>query len=446
MLSFGKQYQCLNSRGMIAFSNVHLRMTQLLTLDLKSRPCTLRSKSCKSKWKKEEKIEELLDNIDDLETHNVTQEYKDEMVPDEEVERTTIGAYMEILGDDNPATENDKKAQGDPSSLVKGVKKTTTRTEKRLEDFVYPDDKKGNKKKPTKKKEWRPDMSKLFKLMSAEDVESLNQLVAIWTNSSSSDTVALSDIIKLLDDGDVSNSVIDGFALVLENMQEALQKTRGNNVYFLSTCWTLIHSKNPELRQFLLDKKLQHVFDNMEIYGNDYYRFLVFPMNSLGNRPRVKNSNPYHWTILFYDVHEQQWKHYNSLRKRNGADPHLQDVITVKKYVEEFMRSRHGDKTKQSSFNLFSSPTTLFQSHDFNAPITSAQDAPQQFATTVDCGIIVCYIMGKLANHEPIPPSVSQDDVSEFRVHLVHVFLNDPPRSWSIADWSSREIQANLPD
>ena len=49
--------------------------------------------------------------------------------------------------------------------------------------------------------------------------------------------MALSDIIKLLDDGDVSNSVIDGFALVLENVQEALQKTRGNNVYFLSTCW-----------------------------------------------------------------------------------------------------------------------------------------------------------------------------------------------------------------
>ncbi|KAH7859843.1 hypothetical protein Vadar_006157 [Vaccinium darrowii] len=380
---------------------------------------------------------------------------QNEMVPDEEVERTTIGAYTEILGDDNSATEKGKKAQGDPSSLVKGVKKTTTRTEKRLEDFVYPDDKKGNKKKPTKKKEWRPDMSKLYKLMSAEDVESLDQLcdcenddpnVAVWTNSSSSDTVALSDIIKLLDDGDVSNSVIDGFALVLENMQEALQKTRGNNVYFLSTCWTLIHSENPELKQFLLDKKLQHVFDNMERYGSDYYRFLVFPMNSLGNRPRVKNSNPYHWTILFYDVHEQQWKHYNSLRKRNGADPHLQDAITVKKYVEEFMRHRHGDKTKQPSFNLFSSPTTLFQSHDFNAPITSAQDAPQQFATTVDCGIIVCYIMGKLANHEPIPPSVSKDDVSEFRVHLEHVFLNDPPRSWSIADWNSREIQANLPD
>ena len=101
---------------------------------------------------------------------------QDEMVPDEEVERTTIGAYTEILGDDNPATEKGKKAQGDLSSLVKGVKKTTTRTEKRLEDFVYPDDKKGNKKKPTKKKEWRPDMSKLYKLMSAEDVEKLDQL------------------------------------------------------------------------------------------------------------------------------------------------------------------------------------------------------------------------------------------------------------------------------
>ncbi len=101
---------------------------------------------------------------------------EDEMVPDEEVERTTIGAYIEILGDDNPVTEKGKKVQGDPSSLVKGVKKTTTRTEKRLEDYVYPDDKKGNKKKPTKKKEWRPHTSKLHKLMSPEDEELLNQL------------------------------------------------------------------------------------------------------------------------------------------------------------------------------------------------------------------------------------------------------------------------------
>ena len=61
--------------------------------------------------------------------------------------------------------------------------------------------------------------------------------VAVWTNNVSNDTVTLGDIIKLLDDGDVSNSVIDGFALVLENMQAAMQKTSGNIVYFLSTCW-----------------------------------------------------------------------------------------------------------------------------------------------------------------------------------------------------------------
>jgi hypothetical protein len=57
-------------------------------------------------------------------------------------------------------------------------------------------------------------------------------------------------------------------------------------------------------------------------------------------------------------------------------------LATQKNYVEKFMREKHADKITQPSFNLFSSPTTLFQSHDFNAPITSAQDAPQQFATT----------------------------------------------------------------
>ncbi|KAG5553127.1 hypothetical protein RHGRI_011106 [Rhododendron griersonianum] len=57
------------------------------------------------------------------------------MVPDEEVERTTIEAFTGVLAENSPKPTKKKRKQVDPSSLVKNVK-NETRIKKREEGFV----------------------------------------------------------------------------------------------------------------------------------------------------------------------------------------------------------------------------------------------------------------------------------------------------------------------
>ncbi|KAH7845898.1 hypothetical protein Vadar_007163 [Vaccinium darrowii] len=172
---------------------------------------------------------------------------------------------------------------------------------------------------------------------------------------------------------------------------------------------SLITTSNHEsVRQCLIDQKLQKVYDNILEHGIDYYRYLVFPMNSTGNRKVTKEVTPYYWTLLLYDMEEQIWKHYNSLSRKNCA--YLIDATQVKTYVE---------------------------AHKFDAPIISVKNAPQQMPTSVDCGILVCYIISLLESQQEIPSSIKQHSVEEFRVHLVSKFLNDADRSWKLEDWQT---------
>lgn len=56
------------------------------------------------------------------------------------------------------------------------------------------------------------------------------------------------------------------------------------------------------------------------------YRYLVFPMNSSrGNKEQ--DNDPYHWTVLVYDIEDGQWRHYNSIRPTGkNADAYLTDA------------------------------------------------------------------------------------------------------------------------
>ncbi|KAH7860433.1 hypothetical protein Vadar_013353 [Vaccinium darrowii] len=148
-------------------------------------------------------------------------------------------------------------------------------------------------------------------------------------------------------------------------------------------------------------------------------------MNSTGNKRLTKEVQPYHWTLLLYGIKEETWKHYNSLTKKK--DPYLADAITVFKL------------TDKPNFRLSSSPI-VFEAQMFNAPIISAEKAPQQLATSVDCGIVVCHIISELASQRQVPISMNQDDVQKFRVHLVSRFFNDGERSWTLKDWQSFQV------
>ncbi|KAH7845055.1 hypothetical protein Vadar_034696 [Vaccinium darrowii] len=379
-----------------------------------------------------------------------------EMVTDEDLERTiTIACKGIVVEETQKKKPHRQKVEIDPSSLVKRVTQRETRSGKRIQDYIYTedekkkknvkDDKKKNKKDAERQKKdkqekqkWMPQKSRLYHMLPKEDRNLLDQIcdcerqddaIAVWTNLESQETVALQDIIRLLEEGDTANAVIDGFANMLERQQEARQANNGNNAYFTCICWTLITTSNHEsVRHCLIDQKLQKVYDNILEHGTGYYHYLVFPMNSTGNRKVTKRVTPYHWTLLLYDMEEQIWKHYNSLSRKNSA--YLLDATQVKTYVEGFIKTNFNARPK---FRLSSSPI-VFEARKFDAPIISVKNAPQQMPTSVDCGILVCYIISLLESQQEIPSSIEQNSVEEFRVHLVSKFLNDVDRSWKLED------------
>ncbi|KAH7843175.1 hypothetical protein Vadar_013575 [Vaccinium darrowii] len=206
----------------------------------------------------------------------------------------------------------------------------------------------------------------------AQKLEERVQL-PIWIDIDMQDTITLQDAITILNEGDVENTLIDGFTSMLAR-DDGLPI---NVIYFKSTLWSLLKDDKNQIREKFLDDKLREVNDNLDIF-----EYLVFPMNSSGGIAATEN-NPYHWTRLVLDIQHGDWKHYNSMKPRKNSQ------------------------------DLFLNDATLMSSCLYS----------------VDCGIIVCYIIEKLAKAEAIPENLSKVEISEFRVSLLRRFLNDGDRS-----------------
>ncbi|XP_058192239.1 uncharacterized protein LOC131309651 [Rhododendron vialii] len=217
-----------------------------------------------------EKLERAEGTIDDIETHIITQQFKTsesveeeeeeeekeeecgpehQMVPDEEVERTTIEAFTGELAENSPKPTKKKRKQVDPSSLVQNVK-NETRIEKREDGFVYEDLKKVKKNKQEEMDDvipkWKVEKTKLGKLLEEEDKALLNLFYdlnqgqvneEVWTDNETTYTITFKSIIKLLDELDMGNEVIDGYTSMLKREQEVKQLMQGNSAFFTSTCW-----------------------------------------------------------------------------------------------------------------------------------------------------------------------------------------------------------------
>ncbi|KAI8530588.1 hypothetical protein RHMOL_Rhmol11G0070900 [Rhododendron molle] len=98
------------------------------------------------------------------------------MVANADVDSTTVEAYKSILESDTPKRKRGKtKVKVKSSSLTRGVKKTFTRVEKRLDDYVYVDLKKGAKK--SSKQKWNPSEAPLIGLLRSTDANLLRQII-----------------------------------------------------------------------------------------------------------------------------------------------------------------------------------------------------------------------------------------------------------------------------
>ncbi|XP_058217399.1 uncharacterized protein LOC131328475 [Rhododendron vialii] len=374
----------------------------------------------------------------------------DEILSDEVIDKTIYQIFKDTQEGERKEEKKRKRKQDDidPPSMVKDLKGKDDRTVKMEEGFIYYQ----RNQKERKKSNFAFEMTKLFNYISQEDMDLLdtiyefekedknNRRAFIWHNPVNNDTVTIEDVLNLLNEGDIGNTCIDGLTYILERQEEKTVKTHGNYFYITSTCWTLIKEK-ADARTNLINEKLKELDKVIDINGVAFYKYLIFPMNSMGGR---KVKTPDHWTLLVYDTSKQQWMHYDSLTKpKKKKDPYLTDASIVKEYVEEQMRKL--TLSKPPSFELISTPKpALFPTNTLSAPISSIDDAPQQQPGSVDCGIIVCYIIKQLEEQKPVPTYLTVENLKKFRAKLVYIFLNDKPRTWSIEEWKSNQLMHGM--
>ncbi|KAJ8639527.1 hypothetical protein MRB53_016221 [Persea americana] len=147
-------------------------------------------------------------------------------------------------------------------------------------------------------------------------------------------------------------------------------------------------------------------------------------MNSNGKR---KDAEPFHWTLLVLDQKARDWLHYNSSRPTSAktVDHYFEDVRIMKQYVENY------------------NYVNVEETRPYGAPLLSVEDAPQQKMGSVDCGVIICYLMKQITQKQVIASKLPQSIVDSLRAEIVSKFMNDPHRSWSIQNFHARQQAAN---
>ncbi|CAL5322681.1 unnamed protein product [Camellia sinensis] len=314
-----------------------------------------------------------------------------------------------------------------PLSRVKRIKQKV-RKEHRLDKFEYPNlpgqkkgkegaeqqshavqiaqdlDKQPPKKQPTKSKKltlnnklkvWA-NMNKLNK----QNVQNLHKNdgdeLLVWRGDSKTKHVYFDDIIHLIKEESITNNVIDAYGEILLELQGLVNPSLEDSSFiFTSTCLKIIEQYPPHKRNKLIDVHIK------EYQGQ---RFLIFPIH-----------DNFHWTTVVYDVKENVWRHYNSLRPREGIhDPHIDKAQILRDYITALVHNIGP-----------SSPLwTNLSSQNTSKTIISVDICPQQASNSVDCGPAVCYIMRAHVYREDIVASLDRFEWCQIRDSLVHLFLN----------------------
>ncbi|CAL5386171.1 unnamed protein product [Camellia sinensis] len=208
-----------------------------------------------------------------------------------------------------------------PPSRVKHIKQKV-RKEHWLDEFEYPNllgQKKGEKGAEkqshaltlnNKLKVWA-NMSKLNK----QKVQNLHtndgDKLLVWRRDSKTKDVYFDDIIHIIKEESITNNMIDAYGKILLELQGLVNPTLEDSAFiFTSTCLIKSCKSTPHKRNKLIDVHIK------EYQGK---RFLIFPIH-----------DNFHWTIVVYDVKDNVWRHYNSLRLRPSIhDPFIDKAQIV---------------------------------------------------------------------------------------------------------------------
>ncbi|KAL7175856.1 hypothetical protein ACSBR2_029436 [Camellia fascicularis] len=236
--------------------------------------------------------------------------------------------------------------------------------------------------------------------------------------------ISMEDIMTLLLERAITNIVIDCLGQILLKQQEEARwdgSTVPNKTCFVNShCWTIITRASESYKE-------KEIYSRVCKAIQDNVRYIQFPMNSKG---RQEESVPFHWTLLVYDMHEGMWRHYHSNRGSGLYDSYFEDAKSVKENVERYLRKAYKEACEKQlksmgEIDLFQSERMqILASQGFDCPILQMNDSPQQVSRSVDSGIIVAYMMMKLAmgmKYESyLPPEILQWT----RASIAKMFIN----------------------
>ena len=135
---------------------------------------------------------------------------------------------------------------------------------------------------------------------------------------------------------------------------------------------------------------------------NSECRFILFPMTTPAyyDKKITKSPRPVHWTIMVFDKIERNWKFYNSIRTRSSSinrDVYFKNAQSVVDDAEKYWSSKVNDSYDANHWARTKKNKMLYQT-----------TSPQQLPGSLDCAVIVMYIMGCYIEGKPIAEELSK--------------------------------------
>ncbi|KAG5538895.1 hypothetical protein RHGRI_019441 [Rhododendron griersonianum] len=350
---------------------------------------------------------QLLDQLTETAVHEVTQKYSP-MTPEDQ-ERSMITRLQARMRTDTQKEEYEygRKHRRPTSKSSKVDAEVDPKGVIDVENFIEGPEKGPFKPKPIRNLR----TNAVHRLLSSEDKAKIKKMwdeaytsTIIWSGTVVGCFVIVEDIRQLIVDSGISGNVIDAYVEILTTDQgsvaddmegECTQVT--NNTVYVFTCsfLTMLGCKCPIERKKLLERMMPRTAS---------FRYLMFPIHF-----------GYHWTLLVLDNEEGSWKFFNSMMERTGVDAHCKAAEQLKNQVESYWKStRDGLLTTQDC-----------------EPIVTVQDCPQQEDSSLDCGVIVCYIIRQYYRNEEIVPILRKAACHKIRSEIVKAFLSGGVHLWS---------------
>ncbi|KAL8539875.1 hypothetical protein ACS0TY_001473 [Phlomoides rotata] len=352
-------------------------------------------------------VEGLRNNINSESTPTLTQNFHQS----DSVDETPVPKHKQV------------KSYPESGSMAKRIKERTENEERRLVVItlqpntreiiqIHENEGEGNrvkkKVKPLDLRESHDVVRKPQEIIKKEIKSAFNKIGedgVVWKGLSPLAQVTVRDVLMILHHLQISNAVIDSWTDILLAMYEELPSVE-RIIIFTSKCWDLVTSVHDHKnRKFWVDDQLYKVSPN---------GLLIFPLlvtDYDGSLREVRN----HWTILILDLEKCQWSFYNSLRPRRGAvaDQHLKGSFFVVKYVE--------NKLSEVFKNKYPHHPLL------RGRVKQPDSVPclQQFAGSLDCGIVVCYHIENIIQGQPkMTGSWSKNKAADYRAKMVTWFID----------------------